>query len=201
MDSADAIVGLYDRNASAWDAARGRSLFEKPWLDRFLESVPKGGSILDIGCGAGEPIARHLVDRGYAVTGVDSSANLIDFCRQRMPDEDWRVADMRNLSLGRRFDGLIAWDSFFHLAFDDQRRMFPIFRAHARQGAALIFTTGPEHGEALGTFAGETLYHASLSPEEYRGLLTENGFEVVAHRVNDPDCGGHTIWLARLNRR
>jgi SAM-dependent methyltransferase len=201
MVSADAIVGLYDRNASAWDAARGRSLFEKPWLDRFLESVPQGGSILDIGCGAGEPIARHLVDRGYAVTGVDSSANLIDLCRQRMPDEDWRVADMRNLSLGRRFDGLIAWDSFFHLAFDDQRRMFPIFRAHAGQGASLIFTTGPEHGEALGTFAGETLYHASLSPEEYRGLLTENGFEVVAHRVNDPDCGGHTIWLARLNRR
>jgi hypothetical protein len=34
------------------------------------------------------------------------------------------------LSLQRSFDGILAWDSFFHLNHDDQRRMFPVFRAH-----------------------------------------------------------------------
>ena len=24
------------------------------------------------------------------------------------------------------------------------------------------------------------------------------GFDVVSHVVEDPDCGGHTIWLAQL---
>ena len=38
---------------------------------------------------------------------------------------------MRELALGRKFSGILAWDSFFHLRHDDQRRMFPVFRQHA----------------------------------------------------------------------
>ena len=75
--------------------------------------------------------------------------------------------------------------------------MFPIFRTHAAQRAALMFTSGPAHGVAIGTFEGEPLYHASLDPAEYRALLDKNGFAVVAHAVEDPTCGGHTIWLAQ----
>lgn len=60
-----------------------------------------------------------------------------------------------------------------------------------------MFTSGPAHGEAIGTFEGEALYHGSLAPEEYRTLLAENGFAVVDHVVEDPSCGGHTIWLAQ----
>ena len=104
---------------------------------------------------------------------------------------------MRQLALNKTFDGLIAWDSFFHLTYRDQRRMFPIFAAHAGPGAALIFNSGPRHGEAIGQFAGERLYHASLDPIEYRALLDANGFAVVAHVVEDHACGGRTIWLAQ----
>ena len=103
------------------------------------------------------------------------------------------------MSLGQTFDGMIAWDSFFHLHPDDQRSMFPIFRAHASPRTALMFTTGPDHGVAMGTFEGEPLYHASLSGAEYRALLAGNGFDVVAHAVDDPGCGRHTIWLAKLS--
>jgi hypothetical protein len=99
--------------------------------------------------------------------------------------------------LGRKFNGVIAWDSFFHLCLDDQRQMFPIFREHAAPEAALMFTSGPSHGEAIGSFEGEPLYHASLDPAEYRLLLGQNGFRVVSHIVEDPSCGRHTIWLAQ----
>jgi 2-polyprenyl-3-methyl-5-hydroxy-6-metoxy-1,4-benzoquinol methylase len=197
-DAADNIVGLYDRNANLWDSSRGRSLFEAAWLDRFLAPIPAGGTILDMGCGSGEPIARHFAQRGYHVTGIDSSERLIALCRTRMPDHDWHVADMRRLALGHTFAGLIAWDSFFHLTVEDQRAMFPVFRAHVSPGAPLMFTSGPAHGEAMGVFGGEPLYHASLAPEEYRVLLAANGFEVVDFRPEDPDCGGHTVWLARV---
>jgi trans-aconitate methyltransferase len=152
--------------------------------------------VLDLGCGSGRPIARYLIDKGCAIVGVDSAPEMIALCRASFPRGDWRVADMRELSLKRRFDGIIAWDSFFHLAFDDQRRMFPIFRDHAGPGAALMFTSGPAHGEAIGEFEGERLYHASLASAEYKSLLDANGFDVVAHEVEDPTCGHHTIWLA-----
>jgi hypothetical protein len=105
---------------------------------------------------------------------------------------------MRSLSLDRRFDGILAWNSFFHLTCDDQRRMFPIFRAHAAPGAALMFTSGPRHGEAVGSYRGEPLYHASLDEADYRALLDEFGFDVVSYVAEDPACNGHTVWLARL---
>ena len=122
---------------------------------------------------------------------------MIALARARMPEETWRVADMRTLALGCRFDGILAWDSFFHLTRDDQRRMFQVFAAHAAGRGALMLTSGPQDGEAIGSFEGEPLYHASLAPDEYRALLSAAGFEVVAHTAEDPGCGGHTVWLAR----
>lgn len=198
---AERIIGLYGRHAHAFVRDRGRNLFEAPWLDRFRALMPEDAAVLDIGCGTGEPLARYLTERGCRVTGIDAAPEMIAMCRDRFPDGDWRVADMRTLSLGRTFDGLLAWDSFFHLDHDDQRRMFPVFRPHAAPGAALMFTSGPSHGEAVGAFEGEPLYHASLDPEEYRALLDANDFVVVAHAVEDPDCGGHTVWLARQRVR
>ena len=35
------IINLYQRYAVDWDRERGRSLFEKDWLDRFLALLPQ----------------------------------------------------------------------------------------------------------------------------------------------------------------
>ena len=191
------IVGLYQENALAWDRQRGRDLFEKPWLDRFLALLPERGTILDVGCGMGEPIARHFIERGYGVTGVDSSPTLVELARRRFPAQQWLAMDMRRLHLGRRFDGILAWHSLFHLSPEDQRPMFKRLAAHAAEGAALMFTSGSALGKAIGEWQGEPLYHASLDPAEYEALLAENGFAPVEHRLRDPDCGGATVWLAR----
>ena len=196
-DDADRIIALYDRHAATWDTNRWRGLFERPWLDRFAALLPTGGSVLDVGCGSGEPIARHFVEAGYRLTGIDSSPAMIAMCRARFPQHDWIVSDMRALSLCRRFHGILAWDSFFHLRREDQRAMFAIFRAHAAPGAALMFTSGPRDGVAIGTYADEPLYHASLAPEEYRALLAGHGFAVVAYVAEDAACGRHTVWLAQ----
>ena len=197
MSSRD-IIALYDRRAAEYDRDRSRSLFEKRWLDRFLQHVPAGGSVLDIGCGMGEPIASYLLGLGFHVVGVDSSPSMVALCRARFPDAEWLVADMRDLNLARGFDGVIAWDSFFHLSMDNQRAMFARFAEHARPGAPLLFTSGPTEGESVGSWGGEPLYHASLNPAEYRTLLALNGYRVQDYQPDDPACGDHTVWLATL---
>ena len=194
--SDEGIIDLYDRHAREFDRDRSRSLQEKTWLDRFLGHVRTAGTVLDVGCGMAEPIARYVIERGFQVVGVDSSPSMIVMCRERFPGGEWLVADMRRLALGRRFDGILAWDSFFHLRMDAQRVMFPRFAAHAGPGAPLLFTTGPSEGEASGCYHGERLYHASLDPGEYERLLATNGFTVRAHVADDPDCGRHAVWLA-----
>ena len=198
QDAAERIVDLYDRHALNWDKARGRKLIERTWLDRFLSLSRKGDVVLDIGCGSGEPIARYVIESGRRVIGADSSPGMISLCKARFPDETWIVADMRSLALDRRANGILAWDSFFHLRQNDQRKMFSIFRRHAAPKAALMFTSGPSEGEAIGSYEGEPLYHASLSQEEYRSLLDREDFDVVSFAAEDQDCGGHTIWLAQL---
>jgi SAM-dependent methyltransferase len=197
--SADDVVALYERRARDWVGDRGRQtvFLEKPWMDRFAALIAPGGTILDLGCGPGKPIAAYLLARGFDICGLDSAPTMIELARANFPGHDWIVADMRTLNLGRRFAGVLAWDSFFHLSFDDQRRMFPVFRAHAAAGAPLMFTSGPRHGEAIGQLRGEPLYHASLAPEEYRTLLAAHDFDLVAAHMEDPDCGGHSVWLAR----
>jgi SAM-dependent methyltransferase len=205
---AERIVDLYEENAEEWDRQRNRNpeqrllqperLFERPWLDRFLALLRPGATVLDLGCGSGVPIGSYLIHRGVTLTGVDSSASLIAICRSRFLRCEWSVADMRGLDLGRRFDGILAWDSFFHLNHADQRLMFSVFSLHAGPGAVLMFTSGHEHGEVLSEFAGEPLYHSSLNPSEYRALLSQHNFQVVSHVLRDPSCGEHTIWLARF---
>jgi SAM-dependent methyltransferase len=191
------IIGIYERHAAKFDALRTRSLFEKAWLERFAALMPKGGKVLDLGCGMGEPVARYFIEAGFDVTGVDGSAPMIELCRARFPQGKWIVGDMRAIALGETFHGILGWDSYFFLPPADQRRMFSVFRDHAAPNAALLFNTGPRAGEAMGEFAGEPLYHASLDAQEYRALLKAYGFEVVAHQVEDAQAGGRTIWLAR----
>jgi SAM-dependent methyltransferase len=197
--SADDIVGLYERHARGWvgDRARQTVFFEKGWMERFIARAAPGGTVLDLGCGPGKPIADYLLAQGFSICGVDSSPTMISLASANFPGREWLVADMRGLDLRRRFAGILAWDSFFHLSPDAQRHMFPIFRDHAAAGAPLMFTSGPRHGEAVGSLRGEPLYHASLAPEEYRALLAKNGFAVERERMEDPDCGGHSVWLAR----
>lgn len=196
-DAASHIIRLYRRHAGAWASARGTALKERVWIERFADILRRGAPVLDIGCGSGEPIARFLASRGHPVTGVDGSPEMIALFRANLPDAAAETVDMRSLNMNRRYEGLVAWDSLFHLSPSDQRMMFPIFRDHAEPEAPLLFTSGPAFGEAIGMLEGAPLYHASLDPDEYRLLLNENGFDVVAHVAKDPACGGHTVWLAR----
>ena len=191
------IVGLYEATAHDFDRARSRDLFEKLWLDRLAATLPPGGAILDVGCGMAEPIAAYLIGLGFKVMGVDSSPTMIALCRQRFPQAQWIVADMRTLDVDRRFDGLLAWHSSFHLTQGDQRSLFPRFAAHIAPGGVLMFTSGDEAGERIGEWMGEPLYHASLAPQEYRTLLDENGFDILDCRPRDPETGSATVWLAR----
>ncbi|MGB8621307.1 MAG: methyltransferase domain-containing protein, partial [Paracoccaceae bacterium] len=192
------ILTTYSRVAGGFARHRDKTLFERPWLDRML-SFAVGRQVLDLGCGPGKPIAAYLTERRAQVTGVDGAPEMIALFRAALPNADAIEADMRGLALGRRFNAILAWNSFFHLSADDQRAMFPVFAAHSEPRAVLMFTSGQTAGEAVGEVEGESVYHASLAPEEYRELLTQNGFSVIDFVPEDPACRGHSVWLARFD--
>ncbi len=195
--AAENILSLYERHAGAFAERRSRSLFEKAWLDKFIRLLSPTGHILDMGCGNGQPVADYFIQQGYNLTGIDGAAAMIARAQQAFPRQRWLHQDMRTLALGETFEGLIAWDSFFHLSQDDQRAMFAVFAAHSHSGSVLMFTSGSGDGIAMGEFEGEPLFHASLAPDEYRALLGMHDFDVKDVVFEDPDCGGHSIWLCQ----
>ncbi len=200
MSSPDMILETYERVADGFDRARNRSLFERKWLDKMLSHAPArrpARKVLDLGCGPGRPIATYLVDRRCEVTGVDGAEAMVALFQRNLPQARAVHGDMRGLDLGEKFDAVLAWNSFFHLSADDQRTMFATFATHAAPRAVLMFTSGPAEGEAIGTVEGESVFHASLSPDEYRKLLIDSGFAPISFTPEDPDCFGHSIWLAR----
>ena len=194
---ANNIIDIYKKYAHAWTALRGEHLYEKNWLDAFLALLAQQATILDLGCGSGKPIAKYLIQHGHTLTGVDSSEVMIELAEQNFPNQTWLIADMRSVQLNQTYRGILAWDSFFHLTPDDQRQMFHQFSKFSTKDTVLMLSSGPAEGVAIGNMFGEALYHASLSQQEYRDLLAEHGFEVLKMIVEDAECAGHTVWLAR----
>ncbi len=196
MSTPDQILPIYDRVATAWDKRRDRTLFERRHLDALLGHAP-GRRVLDLGCGSGRPIAQYLFDRRAKITGVDGAPAMVALFGQNLPEAEVLHADMRGLALGRTFDAVLAWNSFFHLSPADQRAMFPVFAAHLVPGGVLMFTAGHRAGEPIGRVEGQDVYHASLAPDEYRRLFREHGLTELSFTPQDPACKGHTIWMAR----
>lgn len=187
---------VYQRQAERFDKNRNDQLFEKPWLDRFLKRIPENGTILDVGCGTGKPIADYLISQGQTVTGYDFSSAMLSFARRRHPAMTWLEGDMRRLDLDQQFDGVIAWNSFFHLTPGEQVSTLPLLLKHVKDGGPFLTTIGNQHGETEGYVGGEAVYHGSLAKSEYEQILSENGFSQFQIVLDDPDTNLHCVLLA-----
>lgn len=188
---------VYQENAVRYDQERGKSLIEKKYLDLFLKYLPYTKTVLDLGCGSGEPIARYLIDKGCYITGADYSEAMLDICRERFPDHDWVYTDMRDLQLNETYYGIISWGAFFHLNQEQQRKCLPQLCDHLHASGILMISVGHEDGEVSGTVAGKTVYHSSLSKEEYVQILKKNRMEILTFNLQDPDCQGFSVFIAR----
>lgn len=191
---------IYERNAVRFDAERAKHLYEKPWLDRFAALLPPGGAVLDAGCGSGDPIAAYLTGLGFAVTGIDAAQAMIDLARKKFPQGVWLRADMRDLEPGELYDGVIGWNSFFHLTAEEQRDVLPRLAGRLGTGGTLMLTVGPDAGEVSGHVGDDRVYHASLALAEYEAILHAHGVTVVDFVPEDPACDFQTVLLATRRR-
>ncbi|HEX4809354.1 MAG TPA: class I SAM-dependent methyltransferase [Bryobacteraceae bacterium] len=107
----DSIAGLYHSLWADWYLPAARPALET----LFFSEVSAGASVLDVCCGSGH-VTGELVQRGYRVTGVDVSAELIARAQSELPAVDFRVMDVRHLQLERSYDAALStFDSLNHI--------------------------------------------------------------------------------------
>jgi len=73
----------------------------------FPENSPERPKILDLCCGTGD-LAQGLHQKGYQVTGLDGSEEMLRYARQNSPDSEFILDDARFFKLPSTFHGVIS---------------------------------------------------------------------------------------------
>jgi SAM-dependent methyltransferase len=195
----------YDRAAAAYaEARRGAS---HPELRLLTERLPIGAAVLDIGCGAGVPIAQALAQK-FAVTGVDISGEQIRLARTNVPQGIFLHGDIMALDFPpASFDAVVSFYALFHLPREEHPELLrrihgwlrpgglppkaDAFRRSAPGGCLLATVTQTaEEAYTEDDFFGVTMYWSNYGLDDYRRLLTEIGFvlldtTVIGHGYGD----------------
>jgi SAM-dependent methyltransferase len=79
---------------------------EVDFLEEIFETFCKPRTILEIGCGTGN-YTRLLLERGYDVTAVDISENMLKIARRKCACR-FIEGDVRDISINMEFDACIA---------------------------------------------------------------------------------------------
>ncbi len=103
----------YDNFARIHSESWGQEL--KQWLpdiEKFIrqhlpENISKKPNILDLCCGTGE-LAQGLHQKGYQVTGLDGSEEMLRYARQNAPDSEFILDDARFFKLPPTFHSVIS---------------------------------------------------------------------------------------------
>jgi 2-polyprenyl-3-methyl-5-hydroxy-6-metoxy-1,4-benzoquinol methylase len=174
MDTSDSVAEAYDQIVNAWRESRAgaNAVFsERRFVEQFVARLPPKARILDAGCGCGEPLAHFLSTAGFEVVGIDASARLLDLARRAVPSARFIHGDMRTVDPGGRFDGIVAWDSIFHVPRGDHPALFARFWAWLRPSGSLLLSLG---GSGAASFTSEmhgaTFFYGAQEPAEARRL-------------------------------
>ncbi|MBE0436659.1 MAG: class I SAM-dependent methyltransferase [Methylomicrobium sp.] len=104
-------IDFYNTNAEQY-VAETSSLDVSDHLNRFLNFIPDGGHILDLGCGSGRD-SRFFIDRGYSVTAVDASEGIAKLASEFI-GKTVDVLAFQELDYFEAFDGIWACASLLH---------------------------------------------------------------------------------------
>lgn len=183
----------YDRIAEEYAAARTTlKNGERRALHALLAPLPTPARILDLGCGTGVPIARHLLDTGHRVTAVDSSAEMLRRARGNVPRAHLVRADIRAVRFEpASFDAVVSWDAVFHVSRTAHERIYRRCFRWLRPGGRLLLSTGGSEWEGTSEMFGQELFYSGWDPETMKAILRDIGFRVERWEVDDPSSRGH----------
>jgi 2-polyprenyl-3-methyl-5-hydroxy-6-metoxy-1,4-benzoquinol methylase len=140
--------------------------------------LPRGATILDVGCGHGVPISQTLIDEGFIVYGLDASPTLIDTFRARFPRAPTRCEAIEDSDFfGRVFDAVVAWGVIFLLEPAAQEALIRKAARSLGPKGKLLFTSPSQRCEWEDILTQRT--SCSLGADAYRRLLANEGMRVV----------------------
>jgi len=209
------IHNSYDHIAEQWHANfRGQAYVDRvlSYIDKLLAGLPPEARVLDLGCGTGNPIAKHIVQKGFRVVGIDQSQKMLEIATREIPEAEFLHGDMVEMEFGEGFAAAVAWDSVFHVERRHHPQIFRKLAGSLEPGASLLLSVGGSDANAnpenpasdesgaegfTSEMYGHTFFYSGYQPGVTREFLEAAGFEIELWEVDDPSSRGHIAVMAR----
>jgi SAM-dependent methyltransferase len=199
------VATAYDAIAEAYLVRYAASSVREKWLGRLIERMPaRGCDVLDLGCGAGVPVARELVSRGFSVAGVDISTEQIRRARANVPRAEFIQADMSAMAFdAERFDAIGAFYSITHIPASEQGDLFKRIAHWLKPGGVLVASLGAgAPGDWVGEWLGTTMFFSHNSEATSLALLRQAGMVVEQAEVERQDNEEASfLWIVAVKPR
>jgi ubiquinone/menaquinone biosynthesis C-methylase UbiE len=154
------------------------------WLEKLLRALPPGSSLLDLGCGSGDP-AGILIAQRHHVTGVDLSREQINCARRNVPSGIFLHADAASIRFpDASFDAVISFYTLEHIPRAEHAALLASIHCWLRSGGLLLLSL--EAGEAegmVGEWQGVPMFFSCFDPEIMVQMTRVAGFEIVETAV------------------
>lgn len=187
------VERAYDSIATSYlNWVQDQPSHRETYTKRLLSNTPSSPHILELGCGAGEPATRLLLDHGANVTANDISTRQIDLAKTRCPGATFIPGDMTLLSFApASFDGVVSFFAIFHLPRAEQKNMLAKIYSWLKPGGMFVFNLATKDQEEIrGDMLGHGMFWSSYGIEENKKMVRDVGFEVVEAEVREAGEGG-----------
>jgi cyclopropane fatty-acyl-phospholipid synthase-like methyltransferase len=109
---------------------------------KWARTLPRGSSVIDLGCGSGFPITVVLVEEGLHVFGVDAAPSFVAAFQHNLSGTPIICESVLEARLfNRTFDAVLAWGLMFLFQAEDQHRLIQRFSEILASGGRLLFTS------------------------------------------------------------
>jgi ubiquinone/menaquinone biosynthesis C-methylase UbiE len=190
----------YDKIAEEYQADRHMFDHTKE-LQEFASLLPKNARVIDVGCGAGVPVAKCLVESGFTVVGIDFSEKMLRLARKNVPQATFIRKDMTRLDFADdSFDGLTAFYSIIHVPREKHSLLFRDFNRILKHNGIMLATMGPDEWEATEIYYGIKMFWSQYSPQKSLQLVKDAGFEVIFDRILVRGKERH-YWILARNKK
>jgi cyclopropane fatty-acyl-phospholipid synthase-like methyltransferase len=187
-------------NRCAQNYLKGRDPFKnRKYLELLSEKLPQRAHILDIGCGAGVPIDRYLIQKGFRVTGVDISEEQIRLAKQNNPAGIYRVQDMAEIDFpSGSFEAIVSFYAIFHIPREKHPALFSMMNAQLKPTGMILVTMGASDWEGTEEdFYGVKMFWSHYGSEKNLEIVKSSGFEIEFNEVDTSGGENHLIILAQ----
>jgi ubiquinone/menaquinone biosynthesis C-methylase UbiE len=192
----------YDKIAKEYQA--DRYIFDHTEeLHEFASLLPKNARIIDVGCGAGVPVAKYLVESGFEVVGIDFSEKMLRLARKNVPRASFIRKDMTQLDFAdNSFDGLTAFYSVIHVPREKHSQLFRDFNRILKPNGIVLVTMGSDEWEATESYShyGIRMFWSQYSPQKTLQLVKAAGFEIIFDRILVRGKEKH-YWIMAQNKK